>query len=109
MQTSKGLPWAASVVAFVIAGFVILMALLGPIVILPLAFIPFCAGVGILRSKVWSAYGYATYSFAQFLLLPLVLLRPELSTGRGPQIIVTVLGNLGFGILFLLAGRRMAA
>jgi len=109
MQTLKGLPRVAYVVAFVIAGFVVLAGLMGPVVVLPIAIFPLCAGVGILRKRVWSAYGFATYSFAQLLLLPVILLRPGYSTGRVPQIVVMALFSLGLGILFLLAGRSMAA
>lgn len=103
MQTSNRLPRIASVVAFVIAGITVLSGLLmGPIFLLPFALIPFCAGLGIFRKRVWSAYGYATIIFAQLLLVPLVLL-------RATQIVETILLSVGAGSLFLFAGRSLAS
>jgi hypothetical protein len=102
------LPRIASVVAFGIAGIVILNSALGQIVILPFALVPLCAGIGILCNRVWGAYGFAAYFFAQPLLLVVILLRPWYATGRVPKIIVTELASLGLGILFLLAGRSLA-
>ncbi|MGD0345314.1 MAG: signal peptidase I [Terracidiphilus sp.] len=109
MQTLKKLPRIAAIVAFVIAGIIVLAGSLGPVVILPLAVVPLCAGVGILRKRVWSAYGFATYSFAQLLLLPLILRLPGYSTGRTGQIIANAMGSLLLGSLFLLTGRSLAA
>jgi signal peptidase I len=108
-QVFKNLPRIASIVAFVIAGIVVLAGSLGTIVILPFAIIPLCAGVGILRKRVWSAYGFATYSFAQLLLLPLILLRPGHSIGHAGQIIANLIGSLLLGSLFLFTGRSLAA
>jgi len=109
MQTLKKLPGIAAIVAFVIAGIVVLEGLLGPIVVLPLAVVPLCAGIGILRQRVWSAYGFATFIFAQVLLLPVILLRPGYSIGHSVQIIFSALFYILFGILFLAAGRSLAA
>jgi signal peptidase I len=109
MEISKGFPRLACVVAFALAGIVILVGSLGPIIVLPIAIAPLCAGVGILRSRVWSAYGFATYSFAQLLALPVILLRPGYLAGRIPEVIGLVFFSLMFGILFLLAGRSLAA
>src|ERR1035441_7755085 len=109
MQNLKRLPRIASIVAFVIAGITILVGLLGPIVVLPLAIIPLCAGIGILRQRVWGAYGFATCSFAQLLLLPIILLRPGYSTAHTIQMFFSVIVSVLFGILFLFAGRSLAA
>jgi signal peptidase I len=109
MQTPGELPRIASIVAFVIAGITILSGLVGPIVVLPLAIIPLCAGIGILRRRVWSAYGFATYSFAQLLLVPIVLARPGYSTAHAIQMVFSALVSLMLGILFLSAGRSLAA
>jgi len=109
MQSPNRLPRIASIVAFLLAGTIVLEGLLGPIVVLPFALIPFCAGVGIWRNKVWSAYGFATYLIAQFLLVPVILLRPGSSTGRVLQIVATGLCSLGLGALYLFAGRSLAA
>lgn len=109
MQTSNKLPRIASIVAFVVAAIIVLEGLLGPIVLLPLAIVPLCAGVGILRKRVWSAYGFATFLFAQLLLLPLIMRLPGYSTGRVGQIVASAMSSLLFGILFLFAGRSLAA
>jgi signal peptidase I len=109
MPPLNKLPRIASIVAFVIAGIIILSALFGPIIILPFAIVPFCAGVGILRKRVWSAYGFATFILAQLLVIPVILLRPGISTGRTHQTIFTVIGSLLLGALFLSAGRSLAA
>lgn len=108
MSTLGKLPIIASVVAFVIAGIVILVGLLGPVVVLPFAIVPLSAGIGILRKRVWCAYGFATVHFGQLLLLPVILLRAGASNGRASQIIAIALWLL-LGILFLFAGRSLAA
>ena len=109
MQTWKQLPQIASIVAFVLAGLVIVSGLFGPIVVLPVAIVPLAAGIGILRKRVWSAYGLATIYFAQLLLLPVMLSRPGHYTGQIFKAAFSVLFSLLFGILFLAAGRSLAA
>ena len=66
---------AAYVVAFAIAGLMIEAALTRELFLLPFALIPLMAGVGIVRRRVWSAYGFALFLSAQLLLLPVVLSR----------------------------------
>ncbi|HXB67665.1 MAG TPA: signal peptidase I [Candidatus Acidoferrales bacterium] len=97
---------AASIVAFVIAGLGVIGALMGPIMVLPLAAIPLVAGIGIMRRRVWSAYGFAFYQFAQLLLLPVALFR---STMGLPGIIAAAALIAALIPLFLLAGRSLAA
>ncbi len=109
MQTSNRLLWIAALVAFVSAAIVVLTGLMGPILVVPFALIPLCAGIGILRNRIWSAYGYATFLFAQLLLIPLYFLRPGYSTGRLVQLIPMSMGTLGLGVLFLFAGRSLAS
>jgi len=109
MQTLKNLPRIASIVAFVIAGCFVLAGLFGPIVVLPFAIVPLCAGVGILRKRVWSAYGFAAFILAQLLLLPSNLIRPGYSIGHTLEIIFPALISLLVGILFLFAGRSLTA
>jgi signal peptidase I len=103
MQTLGILPLIASVVAFLIAGIDILSGAL------PFALVPLCAGIGILRSRAWSAYGFATYCLAQLLLPAVILLRPWYATGRVPKIVVMELVSIGLGTLFLFAGHSLAA
>lgn len=85
-----------------------MIAVLETILALPLALVPLFAGIGIWRNRVWSAYGYAAFLFAQLLLIPVLLLRPGSWAGGVPKIVVTILLSLGFGLLFLFAGRSLA-
>lgn len=65
MPNSTKLPLIASIVAFAMTGIVVLSSVFGPIILLSIAVISLCAGIGILRKRVWSAYGFAIYLFAQ--------------------------------------------
>jgi len=98
------LPRIAAIVAFVLAALGIIGALTGPIVLLPAALIPLLAGIGILRKRVWSAYGLAMYLFAQLLLGVFLLLRNK-SSDAVAQIVVLAI----FIPLFFLAGRSLSA
>jgi len=109
MQNISPLPRIAAIAAFAISGIVVLLGLVGPIVVLPLAIVPLCAGVGILRNRVWSAYGFATWSLAQLLLIPIILFRPGSLTGSARHIVVNAIGPLLIGFLFLAAGRALSA
>ena len=97
----------ASVLAFLIAGLGTISALVGPIIILPLALIPLMAGIGILRKRAWSAYGYALLQFVQLLLIPLVLLR----SGSSNQLSLEVAASAALLVvlipIFFLAGRSL--
>jgi signal peptidase I len=109
MPKLERLPRIASIAAFAIAAIIVLAGLAGPIILIPFAIIPLCAGVGILRRRVWSAYGFAMFSFTQLLLIPIVLLRPGSLSGGPLKIIANVFGSLALGFLFLAAGRSLAA
>jgi signal peptidase I len=81
------------------------IALSGQIAGLPFALIPLIAGIGIVRGRVWSAYGFAVFEFGQILLVPLILLRRGGHlTGVGAIIVLVVVGTF-----FAFAGRSMAA
>jgi signal peptidase I len=92
-------------VAFLMAGFVVISALTGQIVVLPFALIPLTAGIGIARRRVWSAYGFALYQFAQLLLLSFVLFRS--TTGQAEIIAGAALVVILIAV-FLFAGRSLA-
>jgi signal peptidase I len=109
MQKFEKLPKIAYIVAFVIAGITSFAAIMGPIVVLPLVIIPLYAGIGIMRRRIWSAYGFAIYSFAQLILVPIVLHHPGHSTIYVIKICIEALFSLLLGILFLFAGRSLAA
>lgn len=109
MTISPKIPRAASIVAFVISGLAVISALVGQIFLLPLALIPLVAGLGILRRRVWSAYGYSLYLFAQLLFMPFVLVRSHGSMTSVPVTIASAVLTLALAFLFLIAGRSLDA
>jgi len=102
-------------VAFLMAGGTVLSALAGQIFLLPFALIPLIAGIGILRRRAWSAWGFALYTFAQLLPVAIVLYRSGVlsrsSIGRtAPPGAIGAVALAAIVIpLFLLAGRSLAA
>ena len=102
------LPRIACVVAFMMAGGILITALRGQVHLLPFALVPLIAGVGILRRRAWSAYGFALYMFAQVLLAPFVLFRSG-GLARAPGIISAAVLSAALSYLFLVAGRTLAA
>jgi signal peptidase I len=99
---------AASVVAFLMAGGTVISALAGQTFLLPFALVPLSAGIGIVRRRVWSAWGFALYTFVQLLPVSLVLLRSgSLRTGPPGAIGAIVLAVILIP-LFFLAGRALA-
>jgi signal peptidase I len=93
-------------VAFLLAAGTALSALVGQISSLPFAVIPLLAGIGILRGRSWSAWGFALYTFAQLLPVALVLVR---SGSRPPGAVGAVVLAALLIPLFLFAGRSLAA
>jgi hypothetical protein len=76
-QAMAELPKAARiarVVALVMAALTLMGALLGPIILAAAALVPLCAAIGITRRRVWGAWGYAVYTLAQLVVLPVILL-----------------------------------
>jgi len=102
------IPRIASVIAFVLAGGVIIAALAGPIVVLPFTFIPLMAAVGIMRRRVWSAYGFALYLFAGLLVVTLNQFRPGGLAAVPPGMVGLAAWTVLLGSLFFLAGRSLA-
>ena len=104
------IPKAALIVAFLLAGFNILFAATGHLLSLVFAFIPLMAGIGIMRRKAWSAYGFALFETTQLLLTPVLLLRSgnPVSTPR-PTILLSVALTVGSIALFVFAGRSLSA
>jgi len=109
MQIPSKVPRIACIVAFIIAGFITVSAVTGRIVVLPFALVPLAAGVGILRNRVWSAYGFALYSFAQTLPVFLILFRAETSHTSALELVVAAAFSVTLGVLFLFAGKSLAS
>ncbi|HUA18394.1 MAG TPA: signal peptidase I [Bryobacteraceae bacterium] len=102
------IPRIAYILAFLIAADAAITAVFGNITLLPVAVIPFMAGIGIVRGRVWSAYGFAVYSFSQILLAVVVLIRAG-SLAAAPQgLIGSVVWTVLLGSFFVLAGRSLA-
>lgn len=100
----------AYVVAFAIAGLTIIQAFLaGPAITLPFASVPLVAGIGILRRRVWNAYGYALYQSATLLLIPVLLFRGGTPPGALPAFIAAAAITAALVVLFLFAGRALQA
>jgi signal peptidase I len=76
---------------------------------LPVALIPLCAGIGIVRRRAWSAYGFALYEFAQILLVPVLLLRGGSTTAPLVNIGGALLIAAMLSLLFFFAGRSLEA
>jgi len=100
---------AAAIVAFLGAALVAIQALLSVIVLLPLAAIPLMAGIGILRRRVWSAYGYALSLFAQLLAIPLLWVKSGGVNVSPLEIASTAIVTAALVGLFFLAGRSLRA
>ncbi|HEX4278472.1 MAG TPA: signal peptidase I [Bryobacteraceae bacterium] len=99
----------AAGVAFLMAAGSLISAVTGQIFALPFAFIPLAAGVGILRRRAWSAWGFSLYTLAQLVPLALVLARSS-SLANGPPGAIGAVALAAVLIpLFFFAGRSMAA
>jgi signal peptidase I len=93
-------------VAFLLAAGTFISALAGQISSLPFALIPLLAGIGIVRRRAWSAWGFALYTFGQLLPVALVLVR---SGSRPPGALGAIVLAALVIPLFLFAGRSLAA
>jgi signal peptidase I len=96
----------ACVVAFVMAGGTVIAALAGQISLLPFALIPLIAGIGIVRRRVWSAWGLALYASAQLVPIALVVLRTH---SRPPGTVGAAALTVLLVPLFVAAGGSLAA
>src|SRR5438445_6258977 len=104
MLISAKIPRIASIVAFVLAAGVVFVAVTGPIIFALAALIPLFAGIGIMRRRVWSAYGFGLYLLAQLLPFLLTLFRAG-SLAAAPQgLIASAVWAVLLGSFFLLAG-----
>jgi signal peptidase I len=108
MTSSPKVVKIAYVVAFVTAALAIISALLtGPVIVVVFALIPLAAGIGIMRGRLWSAYGYALFLCTQLLLLPLILSRYGATTPPLGGIISTSAVGVVLIALYFLAGRLL--
>jgi signal peptidase I len=99
----------AYIVAFLVAGGTAISALAGQIFLLPFALIPLIAGIGIIRRRAWSAWGFALYTFAQLLPVAGVLFRSSSFRSTPPGAVGAVALAVILIPLFLFAGRSLAA
>ena len=101
------LPKVACGVALLIAAIGVFAALWSEIVVLPAALIPLGAAIGILRKRVWAAYGYGLFLAGQFVVALIVLTRADSGAPR-----VAIVGAAAFSLLlaamFVYAGRSLS-
>lgn len=108
-EMSAGLPKLAAiavVVAFLLAIGGLASAIQQPFLIFS-AIVPVLAGVGILRRRLWCAYGFALFELAEAAVALLVLLRAPMALK--PQIGVLAGLAVILALLFFFAGRSLAA
>jgi len=99
----------AAIVAFLIAGILALSALAEPVIALPLALVPLAAGIGILRRKMWSAYGFALFLVMHLILLPLIAVRsPGADLADKVAALSSSVLSILVAVLFFFAGRSLA-
>jgi signal peptidase I len=96
----------AAIVAFLMAGGVVLSALSGQIFLLLFALIPLIAGIGILRRRAWSAWGFSLYTLAQLPPTAFVLARSSGGTNPPGSVTAAVLAAL-LVPLFFFAGKSL--
>jgi signal peptidase I len=106
MKLASKLPAVAAALAFCLAGIGLLSAL-QQIAVALFALIPLAAAIGILRRRVWSAYGFALYEAAQMAVVPLLLSRTGNFSARQLSLTMMFYGLLV--LLFFLAGRALAS
>ncbi len=101
---------AAYIVAFVAAALIVVSAIPNNFIRLPSAAISLMAGIGIVRGRVWSAYGYALYQLAGLLAIPIILFRygiPNLLFAL--EFVAGAALAMALAVLFVLAGRSLEA
>src|SRR5438874_1153646 len=100
MRNLPKLALMACVVAFLIGGGAMIGAALGEIVLLPAGLIQLIGGIGILRRRVWGAYGLALIYFAQLVPASLVVARRK-EAGIPAEILAPVVFAVLLGCLYL--------
>jgi signal peptidase I len=99
----------AYVVAFLGAALAVANVALGQLLAVLFFAIFLVAGIGILRSRAWSAYGLALVLASQVLILGISVLRSPATAVPSAPIVTGALFNLILIILFVFAGRSLAA
>jgi signal peptidase I len=100
----RRLPFVAAIVALLLAVVGLLAALQHPVLAV-FSLVPLSAGVGILRKRVWSAYGFALFELAQ---VAVMLLTSRTGAMPIPQLAFTIGLNLVLVFLFFMAGRALS-
>lgn len=106
MSLLRRLPLVAAITAFVLAAIGLLAAFQQPVLAF-FALVPLVAGIGILRKRVWSAYGFALFELAQ--LAAVLLISSRTGTIPASQLVFTISLNVVLVFLYFAAGRSLAA
>jgi signal peptidase I len=101
----------ACAIAFLMAGLQFFITFwTGPVIMALPALIALAAGIGIVRRRIWSAYGFAFFLGTQLLLVPIVLSRSSGAGASNPtQILASAIFEAALAVLFFLAGRSLQA
>ena len=99
----------AYIAAFVVAGFYLIALALNPLSAGLFFTVFLVGGIGILRRRVWSAYGSALVVASQLLIVGLSLIRSTGNETRLPQIVIVVLISVILIAVFFFAGRSLAS
>ncbi len=106
MRIWTKLPQVSAAVAFLLAAIGLLSGL-RDLMLVVFALVPLAAGIGILRQRVWSAYGLALFELGQLVLTPLILRQGSIIPNG--QIILTIVLNILLIGMFFLAGKALAS
>jgi len=108
MKTGEKMRIVAGVLAFLMAASGLLAAITGPVVVLVAVLVAMGAGIGILRGRAWSAYGFALLLIAQVLRVPVMMLRPWYGATGVFRLTLLAILYTGFAWLYWATGRRLS-
>jgi signal peptidase I len=104
MPGPSKLPLVSAIVAFVLGALFIVAAVFGSFVFVASALIPWFAGIGILRKRVWAAWGYSLYCAGQTLLACIFVLRGH---SEILPLLFSALWSIAVASLFFFAGKTL--
>ena len=105
MAAPRKAPIAAAIVAFILFALGMITAVIDRPLAAIFSLVPLAAAIGILRRRVWSAYGFAVCLIAQLILIPILMLD---GGGLSPMDVVpSIIVTLPLAWLFFMAGKRL--
>jgi hypothetical protein len=95
------------ILVFLMAAGEMASAFFGSVIALPIALIPLTAGIGIVRKRVWSAYGFAVFLLSQLVVAFLLIARKPGAASDLPTLVAGIVLGLLLSALLFAAGRSM--